>query len=196
MDIADAANFALSQLGFPTVEPSLVWRHIGGGIRVLLGNLLQTQNMGTLTQAVEYFRHYYREHCLDKTVCYPGIKEVLEDFSGRGKRLAVVTNKNKEFTDKILEGLGLTRYFSSVVGANSGDKKKPDPELIHRALSQMNAADRQAVIVGDSPADIEAGRKAGTKTCGVGYGIGESEIIRAALPDYWAQIPLELLRLF
>ena len=195
-DIADAVNFALIQLGVPEVTPQVVWGHIGGGIRALLSAILKTKDIAFIKKADCFFRQYYCAHCLDKTVPYPGMISVLEHFSKQQKRMAVVTNKDQEFTDKILAGLGVAKYFHSRIGAGAGDRKKPDPELLHKALEEMNSNPVSAVIIGDSPADIEAGRKAGTKTCGVTYGIGSAETIQKAQPDFWANQPSELIWLF
>jgi len=195
-DIADAANFALEKLGVPAVPSPSVWRHIGGGIRSLLGGILKTEDAAVIKRAVECFREYYSAHCLDKTVLYPGVTEVLAYYDGRKKRMAVVTNKDQEFTHKILAGLGVEKYFQSRIGAREGDRKKPHPDLLHRALEELKSDPAQTVIIGDSPADIEAGQKAGTKTCGVGYGIGEPEKVRKAKPDFWVETPSELIKLF
>ena len=195
-DIADAANFALERLGVPAVPSPSVWRHIGGGIRSLLGGILKTEDAIVIRKAVEHFREYYSEHCLDKTVLYLGIPEVLAHYADQRRRMAVVTNKDHEFTGKILTGLKIEKYFQSRIGAREGDKKKPHPDLLHRALEELKSDPAQTVIIGDSPADIEAGQKAGTKTCGVGYGIGEPEKIRKAKPDFWAENPGELMGLF
>ncbi|MBI1976995.1 MAG: HAD-IA family hydrolase, partial [Candidatus Omnitrophica bacterium] len=173
-----------------------VWRHIGGGIRSLLGGILKTEDGVVIKKAVECFREYYLAHCLDKTVLYPGVTEVLAHYQGRKKRMAVVTNKDQEFTHKILAGLGVEKYFQSRIGVREGDKKKPHPDLLHKALRELESDSSETVIIGDSPADIEAGQKAGTKTCGVGYGIGEPEKIRSARPDFWVENPVELIGLF
>lgn len=195
-DIASAANFALKQLAVPVVPSPSVWHHIGGGIRSLLAGILKTEDAAVIKKAVGYFREYYSEHCLDKTVPYPGVLEVLEYYAKRKKRMAVVTNKDQEFTDKILAGLEVEKYFHSRIGAKAGDKKKPHPDLLHKALQELKSDPAQTVIIGDSPADIEAGQKAGTKTCGVGYGIGDPEKIREAKPDFWVENPIELMGLF
>ncbi len=201
-DITDAANHALVLLGEKPITVAAVTCHIGNGMRSLLGGILKTDDAVLIQKAVGYFREYYKEHCLEKTVLYTGVGEVLEYFANRQKKMAVVTNKDHEFTDKILEGLNISRYFQSKVGVRSGDKKKPHPDLLHRALEEMKSRDTlqcapiEAVMIGDSPSDIEAGKKAGMKTCGVGYGIGNPEQVKEAGPDFWIQSPAELMKLF
>ena len=62
---------------------------------------------------------------LDHTVAYPGVREALEDL--RPRSMAVLTNKPVKFSQAILAGLGLDRYFTRVYGGNSFAQKKPDP---------------------------------------------------------------------
>lgn len=195
-DISEAANFALQRIGVPRVEPGSIWCRIGGGIRALLANFLKTQDQEIIEKAVTHFKEYYEVHCLDQTVLYEGVLEMLEHFRRVRKRMAVVSNKDQEYTDKILAGLRIAKYFHSSIGASAGSKKKPHPDLLHKAMEQLKNDPSETVIIGDSLADIEAGRSAGMKTCGVGYGIGEPEKIRQAKPDFWAGTPAELKELF
>jgi phosphoglycolate phosphatase len=127
-----------------------------------------------------YFLSYYREHMLDNTVTYPGVREALDLLSRRA--MAVLTNKPVRFSERILEGLGISRYFRYVYGGNSFDTKKPDPEGMNIILRDLAIAPREAMIVGDSEVDVRTARNSGTWSCGVSYGLG-LEGMRAHPPD-------------
>ena len=70
-----------------------------------------------------------------------------------------------------------------VVGPESVKRMKPDPEGILHVLSQFNIPAQQALMVGDSYVDVEAGKNAGTFTCGVTYGIGDTDELIQSMPD-------------
>ena len=78
-------------------------------------------------EGLEFFLEYYREHALDYTRLYPGVKESLDRLSGAGKRMAVLTNKPVRMSKFIVEGLGVAARFFQVYGGNSFDFKKPNP---------------------------------------------------------------------
>ena len=83
---------------------------------------------------------------------------------------------------RILEGLGLARYFARIYGGNSFEQKKPDPVGVHKLMKDMNATAESTLIVGDSDTDVLTGQNAGVWTCGVTYGIG-SQSLEETPPD-------------
>ncbi len=84
----------------------------------------------------------------------------------------------------MLEQFGLLPYFDHVQGTD-GFPCKPAPDVILTALAALGAKPEDCLFVGDSPADMEAGRRAGVKTCAVRYGYGNGEEMAALEPDYW-----------
>jgi phosphoglycolate phosphatase len=131
-------------------------------------------------QGLDIFLRYYREHMLDNTVVYPGVREALEQLAQHP--MAVLTNKPVRFSQEILEGLELTKYFGYVYGGNSFERKKPDPMGVEVLLRDWGLGAREAMMVGDSEVDIQTARNAGTWACGVTYGLG-SERLAECPPD-------------
>ncbi len=62
---------------------------------------------------------------------------------------------------------------------------KPAPDVLFTALAAMGAQPKDCLFVGDSAADMEAGRRAGVATCAVTYGYGKREDLAQFTPDYW-----------
>ena len=92
----------------------------------------------------------------------------------------MATNKPLNLTEKILDGLNITDYFKKVVGGDGVQNKKPAPEAIEIILKELNASPKEAVFIGDSKIDIEAGKKAGVITIGTAYGFrGRQELEEA-----------------
>jgi phosphoglycolate phosphatase len=139
-----------------------------------------------------YFLSYYRSHMLDNTVLYPGVLDALERFSEVEQySMAVLTNKPVNFSRAILDGLNLSRYFKSVYGGNSFEKKKPDPRGVEVLLREMQATPAEGMMVGDSEVDVKTARNSGIFACGVTYGF-DLEGLRAHPPDILVDSLVEL----
>ncbi len=136
----------------------------------------------------EYRRNYHaRGHTLTRV--YPGVTEALAALGGRK---ATATTKGTPSTRLILEQFGLLQFFDHVQGTD-GFPSKPAPDVIHAALAGLGATPEECLFVGDSAADMEAGRSAGVKTCAVRYGYGKEADLAAHSPDYWISDLRELV---
>ena len=92
----------------------------------------------------------------------------------------------------MLTQFGLIRHFDHVQGTD-GIPCKPAPDVIFTALAALGANPEDCLFVGDSPADMQAGRRAGVKTCAVRYGYGKQPELARWEPDYWIGDLRELL---
>jgi phosphoglycolate phosphatase len=92
--------------------------------------------------------------------------------------MAVLTNKPVRFSEKILDGLGLSPYFKFVYGGNSFERKKPDPMGMQLLLADFGVAPREAMMIGDSEVDVQTARNANTWVCGVTYGLGSERLVQ------------------
>ncbi|MDE3180396.1 MAG: HAD-IA family hydrolase [Acidobacteriota bacterium] len=180
-DLALSMNATLRRCGKDPLPRAVIASYVGQGVVALVRRALgQAAPDGMTEEAVAYFLEYYRQHMLDHTAPYPGVRESLDDLSGR--KMAVLTNKPVNFSREIIAGLGLDCYFSYIYGGNSFDQKKPDPAGLFRLMLDTGATATETMMIGDSETDIQTGRNAGTWTCGVTYGIG-SNTLAAAAPD-------------
>ncbi len=181
LDLALSIDATLKHMGRASLAHDTIYSYVGNGAAVLVRRALgDTVTDAEAEEGHRYFLAYYREHMLDNTVTYPGVREALELLENHP--MAVLTNKPVRFSERILEGLGLSRYFRYVYGGNSFETKKPDPEGINIILRDLEIAPREAMIVGDSDVDVRTARNAGTWACGVSYGLG-LEGLRAHPPD-------------
>ncbi len=127
-----------------------------------------------------------REH--RQTRVYPGVREGLAALGGRK---STATTKGTPTTRTVLEQFGLLRYFDHVQGTD-GFPCKPAPDVILASLKVLDARPKDCLMIGDSPADMEAGRAAGVRTCAVRYGYGNPEELARFEPDYWVDDLREL----
>ncbi len=91
----------------------------------------------------------------------------------------------------MLEKFGLLPYFDHVQGTD-GFPAKPEPDVILASRAVFGVAPEDCLLVGDSAADMEAGQRAGVKTCAVLWGYGERDELARWSPDYWISDPNEL----
>ncbi|MEE8256687.1 MAG: HAD-IA family hydrolase [Acidobacteriota bacterium] len=190
LDLALSVNHMSVEMGRGTLDHSTIFSYVGRGAPLLVRRVLGVPSPEEpvsdveVEKGLEIFLNYYRDHMLDNTVTYPGVREALDTLKAEGGHtLAVLTNKPVRFSREILKGLGLSHHFVEVYGGNSFEVKKPDPVGIRKLLEDTGAGPRETMIVGDSDTDVLTGRNAGVWTCGVTYGFG-SYTLPQAPPDF------------
>ncbi len=192
-DITAAVNHTRSLFDLPSLPGTTVIEYIGDGVRALIERSFKGSPPEILERALSLYREYYRLHALDETRLYPHVRTTLKALHGKGKRIALVTNKSEPLAELILTGLEVRSYFDLVVGPESVQRMKPDPEGVIKVLDEFQTAARCAIMVGDTDSDIEAGRRAGTWTCAARYGLGDKENLLESQPDLIIDDIAELL---
>ena len=134
------------------------------------------------------YRCIYADRKHASTKPYPGAVEGIAQLAGRK---ATATTKGTPTTRIVLEQFGFLPYFDHVQGTD-GFPAKPAPDVIFTALKALDAKPEDCLFVGDSPSDMEAGRRAGVKICAVRYGYGKPEELAGWNPDYWVDDLREL----
>ena len=201
LDLVHSVNAAIRHIGKPELPEHLIASYVGDGAPALIQRALggETVDEALIRKGLEFFLTYYRDHKLDHTTVYEGIKAALSQVrnSGNGvpRMMAVLTNKPVNPSRAIVEALGLKPFFSQVYGGNSFETKKPDPEGARKLLSESGVGPEQAAIVGDSHTDIETGHNAGLWTVGVTYGFAPQTLMDAH-PDVLVDTPAEVGAVF
>ena len=127
LDLALSVNATLEHMGRAPLPHERIYGYVGKGASRLIEQALGPGATATeCEQGLVHFLAYYREHMLDNTVTYPGVREGLAALEGLP--MAVLTNKPVRFSEEIVQGLGLSKYFRFVYGGNSFQTKKPDPD--------------------------------------------------------------------
>ncbi len=130
-----------------------------------------------------YVDVYEREHSQHVTL-FDGLVDIFHDSRARGSALAVVTGKSRVTALYTLEALGVADYFEIVFAGDDVAKQKPDPEALIALFEHLGRTpDKSAVIVGDSAADVLAGRATGITTIGVLWGVPDHQALLDAQPD-------------
>ena len=176
-DIAAAVNHGLQRFGRRPASPALVRHWVGYGARACLEQALAEQvtegdapDAATVDAMLACCLERYRARIADQSAPYPGAVEALLALSGRGAKLAVVTNKRLHLTQALLEALQLAPLFHAVIGGDSAAKPKPAADPILMACEQLGLRPAEALFVGDSPTDVGSARAAGCAIVCVSYG--------------------------
>jgi phosphoglycolate phosphatase len=178
-DLIRSVNAMLVKMGRESLHEDTISGYIGHGAPKLVARALGNgATAAEREQALKFFLAHYEEHKLDSTRPYPGVAEALEQL--REFPMAVLTNKPVRVSRRIVEGLGLAKYFRAVYGGNSFETKKPDPLGARRILEELGATAGETMIVGDSEVDVQTARNAGTLAAAVNYGFGTHD--RAVYP--------------
>lgn len=194
-DLASAVNFALRSYGMPEHTRDDIRRFVGNGVRLLMIRAVPAGEQNPQYEEVfNTFRQYYMQHSLDTTRPYDGIQEVLLTLRQRGCRLAVVSNKFDAATKE------LCKYFfphsiEVAVGEHEaeGIRKKPAPDTVIEALSQLGVSVDNAVYVGDSDVDLQTARNAGLPCISVLWGFRDKDFLLAHGATTFITSPQELL---
>jgi phosphoglycolate phosphatase len=197
IDLSNSVNAMLRHYERPELPAEVIASYIGNGAPMLVRRSLgDPEDENFVQEALLYFMAYYREHKLDTTYVYDGVKESLDAIrssrNGAGSlKMAVLSNKPVGPSRGIVDALGLGEYFFQVYGGNSFPTKKPDPTGVQVLLEEAGAYPQEAVIIGDSDVDVITARNAGAYSLGVTYGLAP-HTLEDAPPDMLIDKPHEL----
>jgi phosphoglycolate phosphatase len=160
-DITTAINRMREELGLPPIPLEAVVTMVGEGARLLVERALGPDFPSEqVDRALARYLEHYADVCLDETQAYPGIEEMLEELAGRYP-LALLSNKGEALSRKILEGLGLSRFFGEVLGGDSLPTRKPDPAGLRVLAERLGVPRERLLLVGDTWIDAETAHNAG-----------------------------------
>ena len=162
-DLNAALNHVFGRVDLAPVDIAHTRHWVGHGAKVLIEEALAAQGQPRQRAELMFdeFLAYYHRHVADLSRPYPHVVDALDMLRARGARLAVVTNKREGLTRSLLDALGLTGRFDSIVGGDTAARPKPaaDPALL--ACEQIGLAPRDVLFVGDSTTDVGCARAAG-----------------------------------
>ncbi|MDB4878827.1 MAG: HAD-superfamily hydrolase subfamily [Gemmatimonadetes bacterium] len=142
-----------------------------------------TDDEAVVEQLTTRYRTYQMAHHDRLVRAYEGIVPLLAELDALRHPMALVTSKVDWLAERALQHVGLRDAIPVIVGCDSCTRHKPHPEPVERALALLDARADDALFVGDSPHDVEAGRAAGVHTIGVTWGAFTHEELEAAGAD-------------
>ena len=194
-DLAASVNYAMRMHGMPEHSVDEVRLFVGNGVRRLMERAVPGgADHPAFEVAFATFRRHYMEHSLDTTRPYEGIPELLQELKRRGRHTAVVSNKFDAATKELCR-----HFFPDTIDVAVGEheaegiRKKPAPDTVLQALSQLGVGQEGAVYVGDSDVDIQTARNSGLPCISVLWGFRDREFLLAHGAETFVSQPSELL---
>ena len=171
-DLAESANHALKQLGYPTRDVEKIRTFVGNGVNKLLFRALPNEEKTeeNMMRMRTHFVPYYDAHNADLSAPYPGIVALLEELQAKGLRMAVASNKYQEATVKLVKHYFPMIDFVEVLGQREGINVKPDPTIVFDILKKAGVSKEETLYVGDSGVDMQTAINAGVDAIGVTWG--------------------------
>ena len=171
-DLAESANHALKQLGYPTRDVETIRTFVGNGVNKLLFRALpdEEKTEENMMRMRTHFVPYYDAHNADLSAPYPGIVALLEELQAKGLRMAVASNKYQEATVKLVKHYFPMIDFVEVLGQREGINVKPDPTIVFDILQKAGVSKEETLYVGDSGVDMQTSINAGVDAIGVTWG--------------------------
>ncbi len=200
-DLTRALDKALWRAGISGVGLEQGKRMVGQGASRLIEQAVQhTTGDPSLTMEsplcrllLSVFLEQYEMMCTETSVLYPGAMETIHTLKSRGKKIGLVTNKPRQLVELMLPAFRLSDLFDVVVAGDDLPKKKPEPDMIYRALNELGAAPQDCCLIGDSLADLGAARASGVSSILVSFGYSGNMDVTQVGADHVIDELMELL---
>ena len=194
-DISDSMNHVLEARGFPRHTVAEYKRFVGDGA----ANLVKRSVRGSeaageiLTLLEQEFRADYNKRQTVKTRPYNGISELLAALAERGIKIAVLSNKPHDLTEKIIAHYFPDVTFSAVIGQRAGFPIKPDPAAALEILEILEVRGDDVLYVGDTGTDMQTAKAAALTAVGALWGFREKAELAENGADHYAQRPMDII---
>lgn len=170
----------IKELGLPSRTDAECAAMIGLRLTDTPPALFPEENVDVNEYADTYRRLFHTFNTDDAVKIYPGVMKTLTELKDRGFTLTIASSRSHGTLDDYVMKLGFSDLISLVIGAEDVSEGKPAPEAVNKTLQKLNIKAEEALVVGDTSFDIDMGRNAGAKTCGVTYGNGTTESLSNA----------------
>lgn len=191
LDICGAVQQVIKpHLNGKVVTTEFLTTYIGLHLIDLFNHLFPHYTPEQVDALLQEYRQVYPARNHASTTVYPGVNEALATLNGPK---ATATTKATSTTRIVLEKFGLLPYFDHVQGTD-GFPAKPAPDVLQKSLDLFGIAPEECLFIGDSAADMEAGKTAGVVTCAVTYGYGNHKEMAEFEPGYWIDDLRSLVR--
>lgn len=193
-DIADSANEALDRYGLPP-HPVDAYRYfVGDGVATLMKRVMPADSTDdVIVESIERFKSNYEQRWHNKTRPYPGIMDMLAYLQHSGVKMAILSNKPDNFTQKCVKLFFPKILFHVVSGKKDDVPPKPDPFSTLSIIDTLDVAPGRTLFVGDSSVDMKTGVAAGISAIGVDWGFRTKTELKQAGADRVVGSPEELI---
>jgi pyrophosphatase PpaX len=136
----------------------------GPPARTIVRDLTTGLSERVQSQAISDYYECYSKTIKEKGIIFPGITTLLQRIQSTYKLLGLFTGVERKMMEFTLAPFDVAKFFKTIVTADDVKKSKPDPEGVLTAVKRLDAKLAESIYIGDSPSDIQAGKKAGVLT--------------------------------
>jgi phosphoglycolate phosphatase len=194
-DLANATNWALTQLGCPTHSTDSYRYRVGDGARELCERALPADRQGLLDEVLRLMRQHYDQHCFDLTTLYDGIPKLVSALAQRRYRLAVLSNKPDDFTKRVIARYFKPSPFDIVRGQLPNVPLKPDPTAASQIAQELGIPPAHWLYLGDTNTDMRTALAAGMHPVGALWGFRNREELVESGAEHIVAKPEEVMDL-
>lgn len=197
-DIADSMNAVLLQNHFPAHKNEDYKFFIGNGLRNLVRTVLPgafKTDEELISKCLASMIDMYKANCMNKTMPYEGIPELLDELASRRIKMAILSNKNDELTKKIVQTLLPQWNFEYIVGLTTEALKKPNPAEALRISRGLGISPEKILYTGDSGTDMQTANNAGMYPVGVLWGFRSKEELLSNGAKVVVEYPEDLIKI-
>lgn len=115
---------------------------------------------------------------------FPKTREMLQALKDRGLRLVVASSAEKDMLDQLLQIAGAKDLIEDQASSDDAKNSKPDPDIVEAALKQIGLPPAQVLMLGDTPYDVQAARKADVGTVAFRSGGWDDDGLKGAVAVY------------
>jgi HAD superfamily hydrolase (TIGR01509 family) len=168
-----------------TVDPGRVRYAIGMGGDKLMPAVSGIAEDSPLGKRISEPRaQIFKERYLPTVRAFPGVRELVQRFADDGFRLAVASSAKEDELGTLLERANVADLIPTRTSSDDAEKSKPDPDIVAAAIERAGCPRDRTVMIGDTPYDVEAGKRAGIAVVGFECGGWTRKALEGAVAVY------------
>ncbi len=175
-DLLDSLNFVLKKNNHRVIHKDVIGNLVGGGAEAMIRKgyafLEEKIEDKMIPKLVDTFIQYYQNNCTKKTKLYPNIMKILIFLKKKNIKVCICTNKKQFLAEKIIQNMGLNKYFDVIIGSQKSLRLKPHSDMLKKCIDRVNVKSSETIFVGDSLNDIVPANELGISSVFVTYGYG------------------------
>lgn len=180
--IVQCTLVTLQKLGLPASTPERIRSVIGLPLTECFAQGTDTPPE-RVKEACATYRRLFNDIAIPCTTLYPGTNETLAALQARGLTLALCTSRSNNSLNALLQVLGIRAHFSTIVTNEDVTHPKPAPDIARLALKRLGVRPEETLVVGDTVFDLQMGRAAGCRICGVTWGNQDRPQLESEYPE-------------
>jgi len=194
-DLTDAVNVTMRKFSYKEHTVEEVKSFVGNGMKNLIKNALYGEtDEEKIKKAFDFYKEYYSRNSNIKTKPYEGIFDLLSILKEKGIKMAIVSNKNHNSVLDLMH-LYFKDYIEFAFGDMEGEKRKPHPDLLLKAMNELGGDINNTLFVGDSEVDLLTAQNANILPVLVTWGFRDREFLYLMGAREFIDSPMELLNL-